>query len=119
MLISETSGRGVPKITSYYGKDSILIRDNNILVTIPLRWINNVGDKVVDKMGDKIKVNKTQRKIIDGMIDYPNVTLPQFMIEIGLGRTAIQNNVTYLRKNGLSERVGSNKTGYWKVKVEQ
>lgn len=117
--ISETSGRGVPKIISYYGKDSILIRDNNILVTIPLRWINNVGDKVDDKMGDKIKVNKTQRKIIDEMRDNPNVTLPQLMIEIGLGRTAIQNNVTYLRKNGLIERVGSNKTGYWKVKVEQ
>ena len=62
MLISETSGRGVPKITSYYGKDSILIRDNNILVTIPLRLIDNVGDKVVDKMGDKIKINKTPKE---------------------------------------------------------
>ena len=99
MLISETSGRGVPKITSYYGKNSILIRDNNILVTIPLRWINNVGDK--------IKVNKTQRKIIDEIMDNPNVTLPQLMIEIGLGRTVIQNNVTYL-KNGLIQYVGSN-----------
>ena len=62
MLISETSGGGVPKITSYYGKDSILIRDNNILVTIPLRLIDNVGDKVVDKMGDKIKINKTPKE---------------------------------------------------------
>ena len=88
-------------------------------MTIPLRWINNVGDKVVDKMGDKIKVNKTQRKIIDEIRDNSNITLSQLMIEIGLGRTTIQNNVTYLRKNGLIERVGSNKTGYWKVKVEQ
>ena len=118
MLISETNGGGVPKITSYYEKDSILIRDNIILVTIPLRWINNAGDKVVDKMGDKIKVNKTQRKIIDEMRDNPNVTLLQLMIEIGLGRTAIQNNVTYLRKNGLIERVGSNKPGYREVKVK-
>ena len=117
--ISENSGRGVPKIISYYGKDSILIRDNNILVTIPLKWINNVGDKVDDKLGDKIKTNKTQRKIIEEMRDNPNVTLPQLMIEIGLGKTAIQNNVKYLRKHGLIERVGSNKTGYWKVKVEQ
>lgn len=51
--ISETSGIGVPKITSHYGKDSILIRDNNILVTIPLKWINNVVDKSDDKMGIK------------------------------------------------------------------
>ena len=87
-------------------------------MTIPLRLIDNVGAKVVDKMGDKIKVNKTQRKIIDEMRDNPNVTLPQLMIEIGLGRTTIQNNVTYL-KNGLIQHVGSNKTGYWEVKVEQ
>ena len=73
-----------------------------------------MGDKVVDKMGNKIKVNKTQRKIIDEMRDNPNVTLLQLMIEIGLGRAAIQNNVTYLRKNGLIERVGSNKNSYWK-----
>ena len=118
MLISETSGRGVPKITSYYGKDSIFISYTNILMIIPLRWIKNVGDKVVDKMGDKLKVNKTQRKIIDEMRDNPNVTLPQLMIEIELGRMVIQNNVTYL-KNGLIQHVGSNKTGYWEVKVEQ
>ena len=65
-------------------------------------------------MGNKVKVNKTQRKIIDEMRDNPNVTLLQLMIEIGLGRAAIQNNVTYLRKNGLIERVGSNKNSYWK-----
>ena len=52
------------------------------------------------------------------MRDNPNVTLLQLMIEIGLGRTAIQNNVTYLRKNGLIERVGSNKPGYREVKVK-
>ena len=49
------------------------------------------------------------------MRNNPNITLPQLMIEIGLGKTAIQNNVTSLRKNGFIERVGSNKTGYWKV----
>ena len=71
---------------------------------------------MVDKVDDKLKLNKTQRKIIEEMRDNPNVTLPQLMIEIGLERTAIQNNVTYLRENGLIERVGSNKTGCWKVK---
>ena len=52
------------------------------------------------------------------MRDNPNVTLPQLMIEIGLGRTAIQNNITYLGKNGLIERLGSNKPGYREVKVK-
>ena len=69
---------------------------------------------MVDKMGNKIKVNKTQRKIIDEMRDNPNVTLLQLMIERGVGRAAMQNNVKKKKKNGLIERVGSNKNSYWK-----
>ena len=53
---------------------------------------------------------------VEEMRDNPNITLPQLMIELSLGKTAIQNNVTYLRKNGFIERIDSNKTGYWKVK---
>ena len=34
---------------------------------------------------------------------------------LGIGRTAVRRNVSYLRKNGFVERVGSNKKGYWKV----
>ena len=37
------------------------------------------------------------------------------MAIVGIGKTAIQNNISYLRKNGIIERVGSNKNGYWKV----
>lgn len=45
----------------------------------------------------------------------PNITQPQLMSVIGIGRTAIQNNITFLRENGYIERVGSNKNGYWRV----
>lgn len=89
--ISETSGRGIPKIVSYYGRESIKIRENNILVTIPFNWKNEVGDKL----------NKTQMKVIEEIRDNPNVTLAQLEVILGLGKTAIQNNITYLRKNGL------------------
>jgi predicted HTH transcriptional regulator len=34
---------------------------------------------------------------------------------IGIGETAIQNNISYLKKEGYIQRIGSNKNGYWKV----
>nr|WP_231723225.1 hypothetical protein [Caviibacter abscessus] len=34
---------------------------------------------------------------------------------IDIGKTAIQNNISYLRNNGYIVRVGSNKDGYWEV----
>ncbi len=113
--ISEQSGRGVPKITKVYGREAYDFRENSIVVTIPFsRTEANVGDKVVNNVGDK-KLNASQQKIVDAMRDDPNVTHEKLMAIVGIGKTAIQNNISYLRKNGIIERVGSNKNGYWKV----
>ena len=129
--ISEQSGRGVPKITKVYGREAYDFRENSIVVTIPFsrteanvgdKVVNNVGDKVVNNVGDKVvnnvgdkKLNASQQKIVDAMRDDPNVTHVKLMAIVGIGKTAIQNNISYLRKNGIIERVGSNKNGYWKV----
>lgn len=56
--ISESSGRGVPKITSLCGRDSIKIRKNSILVTIPFNFIYEAGEKVRGKVR-----GKTQEKV--------------------------------------------------------
>lgn len=116
--ISEKSGRGVPIIVDRYGKDAFVFNENSIMVTIPFNRINGnssrkVRDKVNYNVGDK--VNKTQAGILKEMRNNPNVTLPQLMVLLNRGKTSIQNNVSFLRKNGFIERVGSNKNGYWKV----
>lgn len=43
--ISEKTGRGIPTIVNKYGKESIKVSENNIIVTIPFNRINEVGDK--------------------------------------------------------------------------
>ncbi len=113
--ISERTGRGVPKITDVYGRNAFDFRDNSIVVTIPFNRINAiVGDKLSDNVGDK-KLNATRRRILEEMRNNPNITQPQLMLKLNLGKTAIQNNVSFLRNNGYIQRIGSNKTGYWKV----
>ena len=110
--ISERSGRGVPKIIDSYGKDVFDFRENSIVVNIPFNWINNVGDKV----GDKRPLNDRRKKILEEIRNNPNVTQTQLSKIIGIGLTAIENNIRFLKENEYIERVGSNKTGYWKVK---
>lgn len=119
--ISERSGRGVPKITKVYGREAYDFRENSIVVTIPFNRTksnvgDNVGNNVAIKVGDK-KLNASQQKIVNAMRDDPNVTHEKLMVIVGVGKTAIQNNVSYLRKNGIVERIGSNKKGYWKVLI--
>ena len=123
--ISERSGRGVPKITKVYGKEAFEFRKNSIVVTIPFnRKDGDVGNKAGNKLGNNaktmdgecnIRLNSSQQKIVDAMRDDPNVTYEKLVHLVGIGKTAVSNNVSFLRKNGIIERIGSNKNGYWRV----
>lgn len=91
-------------------------RENSIVVNIPFNWINNVGDKVGNKVGDKRPLNDRRKKILEEIRNNSNVTQAQLSQIIGIGLTAIENNIRFLKENEYIERVGSNKTGYWKIK---
>ena len=71
-----------------------------------------------DKVGDKacnIRLNNTQHRILTEIRNNPNVTKPQLVSLLSVSKTTINNGISTLKKKGLIERIGSNKTGYWKV----
>lgn len=109
--ISEKSGRGVPKIIETYGREAFTFRENSIVVTIPLHRIKEVGNKVGNKKG----LNARRQRIITEMRDNPNITTSELHQILGISETAVENNLTFLKENRYVERVGSKKTGYWKV----
>ena len=120
--ISEKTGRGIPTITNKYGKESIKVSENNIIVTIPFNRINDasdkVGDKVGDNVGDKLNsawLNFSQIKVLAEIRNNPNITKPQLMVKCNLGKTSIDNIIKILKNKGYIKRVGANKNGYWEV----
>ena len=122
--ISEKTGRGVPKITERYGKRAFEFRENAIVVTIPFHWINVMGDKAGDKLGDKTSVGakdvssiltETQALVLAALRDNPNLTKPQLAVMLHRGKSTIDNAIHDLRESGMLTRIGSNKTGYWYV----
>ncbi len=113
--ISEKSGRGVPKITEMYGRDAFLFRENSIVVTIPFERIHKSMNKIGKKVGNKKILNERRQIILSEMRDNPNITAAQLHRILGISETAVDNNISFLRKNGYIERVGSKKTGFWKV----
>lgn len=115
--ISERSGRGVPKITEVYGENVFEFRENSIVVTLPLKYLDSdVVDKVAYKAVDNVLLNATQERLLRELRNNPNLTQPQLASIMGLGKSAIQNNISFLKKNGYIERVGANKRGYWRIK---
>ncbi len=116
--ISERSGRGVPQITKIYGKDAFEFRENSIVVTIPFSYYQpGSGNTADNKAGNTagVKLNPTRQRIVEEMRNNPNITQQQLAAIIGISVTAIQNNISFLRKNQVVERIGSNKKGWWKV----
>lgn len=116
--ISEKTGRGIPVISSEYGEGAFDFSDNDITVTIPFNFINEVGDKVGDKVGNKTEehgLNDSQTRVLAEIRNNPNITKKELAVVCHLGRTSIDNTVAVLRKRGFIERIGSNKSGYWKA----
>ena len=73
-----------------------------------------VGNKVGNKIGNKKPLNVRRRKILTEMRDNPNITAEELRKILGISKTAVDNNISFLRENGYIERVGAKKAGYWK-----
>lgn len=108
--ISEKTGRGIPVISSEYGEGAFDFSDNDITVTIPFNFINEVGNKT-----EEHGLNDSQTKVLAEIRNNSNITKKELTVVCRLGRTSIDNAIAVLRKRGFIERVGSNKSGYWKA----
>lgn len=113
--ISERSGRGVPKIIDIYGREAFDFRKNSIAVNIPFNKIKKI--KYSDE-SHKV-LSPRRRQILEEIRSNPNVTQTQLSIIVGVGLTAVEKNIRFLKENGYIERIGANKTGYWKVKTDK
>lgn len=112
----------MPKITDVYGREAFEFRENSIVVTIPFNKIDSETvdkaiDKVVDKAIDKSRteLSEVSIHIMEEMRHNPGITQPQLAEKLGVGKTTIQKNISYLKKNSFIDRVRSNKTGVWKI----
>ena len=58
-------------------------------------------------------VNK--QKIIDAIKSNPKVTQEELAEIVGITRKSVISNMKKLQENGLINRIGADKNGYWKV----
>ena len=133
LRLSERSGRGVPKIVEAYGRDSIKIQKNFIVVTIPFNRINvtpfelNEGagsdvpngsqkSSVESSVESSVKGSvKSSVKIIEMMKENPEITIPMMAEMLRLTTRAVEKSVAKLQAKGIVKRVGPDKGGHWEV----
>lgn len=80
-----------------------------------------VADKVANKVADKITgkvTSKSAQKVLLLLSENGHLTRDELSERVGLSLGGIKKIINALRESGLIERIGSNKTGYWKVNMD-
>ena len=119
----EQSGHGVPLVVEEYGESAYHFDGNFIKVVIPFDKSGfTTDDKIADKEQEQnapvnapVKLNKTEQAIYEKIVSNTSITIDELTETLGKDRRTITRNIKTLKEKGLIERVGSDKTGYWKV----
>lgn len=120
--IAESTGHGVLTIINRYGKEVFEFNDSYINVVIPfnnqvLKNRNQTKSLINGIIGEEIKddINKYAIKAIENIIINPNINQEELAKKLKVGKRTVSRIIFDLKNKNYIERVGSNKTGYWKV----
>jgi ATP-dependent DNA helicase RecG len=70
-------------------------------------------DGLVARLADGLA--ESQRLMLELIVMNPRISKREMAEKIGISTTAIDKNITALKTRGLLTRIGSNKSGHWKV----
>lgn len=73
----------------------------------------NVG--INDGINDGVKLSKLQQSILLQIQENPNITIQALAMQLTKSLRTIERHIKVLKDNNYIERVGSAKTGHWKV----
>ena len=72
-------------------------------------------DPINDPINDPIKLTERQELILQMFAEDKSLSRERICEKTGLSDGTIKREIAFLKKSGYLERVGSLKTGYWKV----
>lgn len=113
----EKIGTGIPRIKAAMKSAGLFEPEFKIdgFFTISLyrpisisKWLNNLD----------LKLTKNQQNIILEIDNNNEITYKELIEKIGIGKTAIENNIRKLRELNLIERIGDKKSGFWKINTK-
>lgn len=129
--ISESSGRGVPRIVQAYGKSVFDFEDGFIVTTIPFKRIHSAewtpheifdaGKRTQNDVKKSVEESLTsnQRKVLSELRDNPNMTVEELTAVCRLSKSGVAKILNILKQRNLIHRVGNNRRGYWAVTLDE
>jgi len=114
MGLTKHTGLGIPTIIEKYCKDVFEIESKYIRCTIPFN--QEVVDQIDNKnVGLNVGLNKTEKKVIELLIENPSLTSIELSEKIGVTKRTIERTFKSLQEKKMIERIESKRDGIWIV----
>lgn len=117
----ESWGRGIEKICDSLKADNLpmpeyTIHPGDIMIkfTGPEDRIVRVNNKVNDRVN--VHVNDRESALLNYLAQDPGYTVTQLAEMMNVSRKTIAGYLKALKEKGAIERIGTTRTGYWKIK---
>ncbi|MDR1183382.1 MAG: winged helix-turn-helix transcriptional regulator, partial [Coriobacteriales bacterium] len=112
---ADTLGSGVRNLYRYTkiysGKEPELIEGDIFQTIIPL---NRTPDVLLN-VPINVSINETDSRILEIIEKNPKTTYASLAEELFVSSRTVQRSISKLQEAGKITRVGSKKTGYWKI----
>ena len=73
-------------------------------------------DTQVDTLIDTLNITEGERKLLHLIYNNNNITREEISEQLNISINTVKKFILKLKQKGVLERVGNNKTGYWKIK---
>jgi len=117
----ESWGRGIEKICDSLKSDNLpmpeyTVHPGDIMIkfTGPEDRIVRVNNKVNDRVN--VHVNDRESALLNYLAQDPGYTVTQLAEMMNVSRKTIAGYLKALKDKGVIERIGTTRTGYWKIK---
>lgn len=120
----ESWGRGIEKICEACAADSLPLPEYTVHPSDVMLKFSAPAERVVLGPGETIKAvpESLTKQVSDGAADVlailmedPGCSYKDIAERLSIGRTAVSSRIKELKENGVIVRIGSDKTGYWKI----
>ncbi len=106
----EQTGHGVPHIIGEYGKEAFEFLDGFIVVTIKYAFSPTNATTYIEGL------TKNEKNIFEMIKINPQMSKKEIAETLELSEPTVSKTIKKLKDMQRIERVGSNKSGYWKIK---
>lgn len=122
----ESWGRGIEKICAACKNANVpmpeyTVNPGDIMIKFSASEelvVRYIRPKVTEKVTDKVEnMDDKSLKILKLLMEDPGYTAVILSEKLSLSRKTISERIKKLRENKIIERVGSDRKGYWKIKL--